>query len=356
MRGALRVRTRAEIPRAEWDAFADASSEAWLWHRSDLIGAQTFWPGRSDSSFAVCDGADRILALMPLHRTRARIARSIDIVRFNSLGGHACADWLRPDCRSDVLSTIETELHARMRRERAVSFELQIAPLTPSLRDPRHGADNPALALGLADCSTHTWMVDLARPADEIRRNYSSLTRRELRKSESRRITIREAQGSRDLETYYRLHLETYGRTGARPFPINYFQAIFETCIPARFARILFAERAGTVVAAQNTAVYKQGAVYWTGASATDKGAGENRMLFDAQIMAARSAGCLRYETGEAFPETASAKERGLSQFKRSFGASLEAYYRGIRPASNPLLRALWELRKLLPRRALEFS
>jgi hypothetical protein len=356
MRGPLRVRTRAEVPQTEWDAFADASSEAWLWHRSDLIAAQTFWPGRSDASFAVCDGADRVLAVMPLHRTRARIARSVDIVRFNSLGGHACADMLQPDCRSDVLSAMEAELNLLMRREGAFSCELQIAPLTPCLRDPGRGAGNPALALGFADCSTHTWMVDLSRPADEIRRNYSALTRRELRRSQSRSITIREAHGSRDLETYYRLHLETYGRTGARPFPIAYFQAIFETCVPARLARILFAERAGTVVAAQNTAVYKKGAVYWTGASATDKAAGENRMLFDAQIMAARSAGCVRYETGEAFPETASEKERGLSQFKRSFGASLEAYYRGMRPASNPLFRALWELRKLLPRRALEFS
>ena len=100
---------------------------------------------------------------------------------------------------------------------------------------------------------------------------------------------MREAAGTKDLDIYYKLHLETYHRTGARPHPFDYFQAIFEKFQPAGLARILFAERQGKVVAAQNTGLYKAGAFYWTGASISEKEGGENRLLLDAQIMAARA-------------------------------------------------------------------
>lgn len=344
------VRERAEIACADWDAFVDSSSQAWLWHRSELITALALWPGRTDASFAVCDDAGRILAVMPMHRTRARIARVMTVVRFNSLGGPACGDWLPSRQRADVLSTLDARIDTMMADEGALSCEAQLSPLTPSQRSAHPAAIDPLAAVGFTDDSTSTWMVDLEGTVDAIRRKYSSLTRRELRKAENSGLRIREADGSRDLDTYYRLHLETYGRTGARPLPISYFQAIFETCRPARFARILFAERGGAVVAAQNTALYKKGSVYWTGASATDKAGGENRILFDAQIVAARSDGCLLYETGEAFPDTADAKERGLSQFKRSFGARTEPYRRGTRASPNAVLRILWNLRSMIPR------
>ena len=111
---------------------------------------------------------------------------------------------------------------------------------------------------------------------------------------------------------------------------------------------LVFGERGGEVVAAQNTGLYKRGAIYWTGASISEKEGGENRLLFDAQIMAAREDGCLRYETGQAFVNSADSKEAGLSRFKRSFGAELFPFYRGVTISHRFALQAIWRLREMI--------
>ena len=90
------------------------------------------------------------------------------------------------------------------------------------------------------------------------------------------------------------------------------------------------------------------GAIYWTGASISEKEGGENRLLFDAQIMAAREDGCLRYETGQAFVNSADSKEAGLSRFKRSFGAELFPFYRGVTISHRFALQAIWRLREMI--------
>jgi hypothetical protein len=343
MSAAFEIRPRSDVGRERWDAFVDASDQAWLWHRWDLIDALALWPGYRDESYAVVDGQGRLLAVMPLHRIVTRVAGLMPVVRLSSLGGPACVSGDRPD---NTLSALRNHLLQLLADNDALSADAQIAPLTPSLEG--QGAINPLIAAGFANTQTVTWMVDLAPTPDEIRRRYSELTRRELRKALQSDIRVREAAGTKDLEIYYRLHRETYARTGAKPHPIGYFQAIFEKFQPQGFARILFAERQGDVVAAQNTGRYKAGAVYWTGASISEKEGGENRILFDTQIMAARDDGCTRYETGQAFVNSSDTKELGLSRFKRSFGAEMRPFYRGVLHSQRLGFRVLRGLREMV--------
>jgi Acetyltransferase (GNAT) domain len=344
----IQVRPRAEIAREKWDEFVDASDEAWLWHRSDFIDALELWPGYSEASFALVDGRDAILAAMPMHRTVVRAAGVVPLARFSSLGGPACAANMPASMRSNVLAALHEHLLQSIAERKVLAAEVQIAPLTPSLHGPAAAKVNPLILAGFENTQTETWMVDLTRPAAEIRKHYSELTRRELRKASQGELRVREAAGAKDLDIYYRLHLETYGRTGAKPHPLEYFQAIFDKFQPRGLARILFAERRGDVVAAQNTGRYKAGAVYWTGASDTVKEGGENRILFDAQIMAAHEDGFTRYETGQAFVNSRNAKETGLSRFKRSFGADIYPYYRGVLQSPRSSFRILSGLRKML--------
>jgi hypothetical protein len=344
MSAAFEIRPRSDIGRERWDAFVDASDQAWLWHRWDLIDALALWPGYRDASYAVVDGQGRLLAVMPLHRIVTRVAGVMPVVRLSSLGGPACV----ADGPDKALSALHDHLLQLIADSDALSAEAQIAALTPSLEGPGAPKINPLVVAGFANTQTETWMVDLAPPPDEIRRRYSELTRRELRKASQSDIRVREATGAKDLEIYYRLHMETYARTGAKPHPIEYFQAIFEKFQPLGLARILFAERRGDVVAAQNTGQYKTGSVYWTGASISEKEGGENRMLFDTQIMAARDDGCTRYETGQAFVNTSDAKELGLSRFKRSFGADMRPFYRGVLHSQRLGFRVLRGLRGMV--------
>ena len=87
--------------------------------------------------------------------------------------------------------------------------------------------------------------------------------------------------------------------------------------------------REGEAVAAHNTGRYKGAAVYWTGASRSEKTVGEGRILMHNQIRQAQEAGLEWFETGEAFPNLRNGKLKGLNDFKRSFGGSLYPVYKG---------------------------
>jgi len=348
MSNAIRVVSRAEIAQERWDAFVDARDECWLWHRCDLIQALATWPGHSDASVAALDPQGALLAILPLHRIEVRVGGALRIVRFNSSGGPACAPQLSNGDRNRSLAALHEHLLQLMSARNVIATQAQIAPLAPWLSAPGAPRVNPLILRGFANNQTETWIVDLTASPEEIRRRYTKSTRYELGKAMRGEFEVREAAGPKDLETYYRLHLETYTRTGARPHPIEYFKAIFERFQPAGLARILFATRRGEAVAGQNTFCYKRGALYWTGASTSQKEGGENRLLLDAQMMAARAAGCLRYETGQAFVSSGDAKERGLSHFKRSFGAEIHPFYRGVLHSQHTSLRFLWGVRNLM--------
>jgi Acetyltransferase (GNAT) domain len=347
MSAAIQIRPRVELERDKWDAFVEASDEAWLWHRVDLIEALALWPGYQDLSFSLLDMEGRLLAVMPLHRIALRIGGIVRLVRLASLGGPACAANLSAAQRAKVLSELRDHLLRLLAEHNALAVEAQIAPLTPSLVGPAPPKVNPLIHVGFHNTQAETWIVDLTKTPEEIRRRYSESSRQELRKASRSEIRVREAMGPKDLENYYRLHLETYARTGAKPHPVAYFQAIFEKFVPRGLARILLAERSGKVVAAQNTGLYKAGAIYWTGASASQRDSGENRLLLDAQIMAARDSGFTRYETGQAFVNSRDAKERGLSHFKRSFGAEMHSFYKGVIHSPRLSFRIAWGFREM---------
>lgn len=348
MSTSLKCLPRAEIGREKWDAFVEASDEAWLWHRWDLIEAVAFWDGYQDASVALLDERGVIQVLMPMHRVTVRVGGVILVVRLMSLGGPACATELFASARNRAISFLRDQMDGLLAQNKAVAAEAQIAALTPRLYDASAPRINPLLLAGFDNTQTETWMVDLTRQPDEIRGRYSSTTRYELRKAARNEFRWREAAGPKDLDIYYGLHLETCARTGAAPHPLDYFRAIFEKCVPRGLARILFLERQGQVTAAQNTALYKAGALYWTGASRSDKDGGDNRLLVDAQIMVAREKGCVRYEVGQAYLNPMTAKERGLSHFKGSFGAELYPFYRGVLLSSRLGPRILWQCRGML--------
>ena len=243
---------RSEVGRDKWDSFVDASDEAWLWHRYDFIDALGTWPTYQDASFGLMDDRGTLVAAMPLHCRAQRYMHLLPIVRLASLGGPALAPHLQSLTRWKMRSHLKEHLQNLITKNNAVALEVQLAPLAPWLHGPSPPKINPLIIEGMENRQTETWMIDLSDTPDNIRKRYSELTRRELRKAARQTLRVREASGPRDLERYYRLHLETYARTGATAHPIDYFQAIFEKFQAQGLARIVFAERGGEVVAAQN--------------------------------------------------------------------------------------------------------
>jgi len=346
----FQCRERGEIDRGQWDALVDASGEAWLWHRADFIEAQSTWPGRRDVSFGVFDSRGVLCAAMPIWCGTTRMARVISR-RYMRSAGLACVPSLQQDRRKELYRCVTQHLTELLDREDAEHLGVTLSPLTPFVRPPIAPTINPLLAIGLSDASAHTWVVDLTEPADTIRSRYTGGVRHSLRRAGRSPYVLREASGGRDLETYYRLHHDTFSRSGGEIEPFEYYRIIFERFIPSGLARVVFFERDGRVIAGHNTAIYKDAAHYWTGASVADPD-GANHTLLDSQIIAARERGLSLYETGVACINRGDAKERGISEYKRSFGATLAPVHAGRLRADRWKFRLYRAARELSGREA----
>ena len=324
--------SRIDVGRSEWDAFVDASDEAWLWHRFDFQDVLQTWPGSVDRCFALRDKANRgeIVALVPLRQVNRSLFRLATLYVLESLGGPACSNAVSPRLKRELLTLVRLHVIAMAQIGRCLEIRFMLSPMAPAFRGESCPRVNPLLEMGCGNEISQTWVIDLRREFAAVQSGYSDLTRRELKKVTHANHVIREASTAEDIEDYFKLHCETYHRTGAQPHPKAYFQQIFEKFVPFGHSRFLFLEKDGKLIAAQNTAVYKGAAWYWTGASLNEKAGGENRVLFDCQMSHAKSkAGCEWYETGEAFPQALGGKRKGLNDFKRSFGGELFPYFKG---------------------------
>lgn len=342
--------TREKVGKEKWDAFVDASDEAWLWHRFDLQDALATWPGRRDMSFALLDrnSGGRIVVVVPLHLIRKRIARTIPWNMLDSLGGPALANDLGRKERRKTIESVRDCLIGLASSHGAREIHLAIAPMTPAFRGERCPRVNPLLEMGCENTLTQTWVVDLRANKEVVWEHMEGRARTAIRKAEKTGVKVRVADKPEDLDLYYRLHCETYKRTGVPPHPRSYFEAIWNGFQKVNLARILFAELDGEVVAAESFGVYKKATVYWTGAS-SGKGLSveANSLLQWTAMQWMIENGIEWYETGEAFPNLRGGKLKGLSDFKRSFGGVLYPFYRGRIEIGGMLNRVVNCLRAL---------
>ena len=70
--------------------------------------------------------------------------------------------------------------------------------------------------MGCENNLTQTWVVDLRGGREAAWDMMEGRARTAVRKAEKAGVTVREAS-QEDLTIYYRLHQETYRRTGVRP-------------------------------------------------------------------------------------------------------------------------------------------
>ncbi len=310
-----------------WDPFVDAVGEAWIWHRFDFQDALCTWPRRRDHSFAVLDSdvGGELVSVVPAHLSVISLGGFARWRSLESMGAPACRTDLAEGRKQKLLTAVAEYLVTLARRSGAGEVTLSIPALAPSVRGDCLPRVNPLLQLG---CENTT----------------------EIRKAERAGVVVRTADQSRDLDAYYELHRQTCGRTGIRPHPRAYFEAIWRDFFSRGLAQIFVAERDGTMVAAANFAVYKNAALYWTGAACeTGLELGANPLLQWRGMQWMLSQGVEWYETGEAFPNLKEGKLKQLSDFKKSFGGVLYPYYRG-RLVVKPRMAALRQFARALLR------
>jgi hypothetical protein len=345
MTSQFQVMMRGELGQQVWDALADASDEAWLWHRYDLQDALETWPGSTDESFAVIDSeSGQAVALFPLRRITKRLARIWPLHILESLGGIAVRKDTTEKRRRAILEAAKTWMRARIGKGNCLEARISLPAMAPAWRGTNCPRINPLLAFGCDNTLSQTWVVDLASGEDAIWKGMKGRARTAVRKAEKAGLNVREAT-SVDLPLYYRLHQETCRRTGAAAHPEAYFGAIWRRFLAHGLARVWIAELNGEPVAAENFGVYKSAAIYWTGAaSAKGLEVEANSLLQWKAMQWMMQNGIEWYETGEAFPHANSGKAKGLSDFKKAFGGSLYPYFKG-RLRTGGILQKFYQLR-----------
>jgi hypothetical protein len=344
----LRLVSRTALGRDAWNAFVDASDDAWLWHRSEFQEALATWPRRNDRSFALIDpnGRDRVQAVVPVQLVRNRLG----LASIESFGGPAFPNSIRRKHRIRLFDTVRHHLAEMGKQVHAGSIAVGMPPLAPNLRSERCPRVNPLIEAGFDNCISQTWLVDLSGGDEAVWGRMEGRARTAVRKAEKAGVAVRVADRPNDIDVYYSLHRETYERTGVRAHPKAYFEAIWRELLPQGLARVWIAELNGDAVAAENFAVYKGAAWYWTGAATTTGLDVEaNSMLQWHAMRWMMCAGVRWYDTGEAFPQARSGKLKGLSDFKRSFGGELSPVFRGtLRGGSlcHRIVRAILTLKQ----------
>lgn len=331
-----------ECNKEQWDKFVNENDEAWFWHTSLFLES---WPYGENFSFSIKNNKNEIVLEQVLffhgkinnqhkyiwHRVISFYNKK-NKNTFTSVGGFARRDGLSAK-EQRKLSEFYIEYMDNLIDEYNITgFNYSIQATLPKTYWPeRNPVINPVIFFGYKNVMSQAYVIDLKQNNDDIFRAYSQTTRNLINKcSKDVNINIVEAQPTlEDMELYYNLHVETYLRTGVNPHPKSYFQHIFFNILPKKICRILFLYNGKTLVAAHNTLLFKDAAIYWTGASITDKGEGESRLLMHKQIMYAKMHGCKYYEVGEAFPNERYGKLKGLNDFKKSFGGFLHPLFAG---------------------------
>ena len=247
------------------------------------------------------------------------------------LTGPIIAAEIRADERAAALEQIVRHVHAIAATCGAELVELGHVAVTGTgvAEDGR----NPFVELGFADESTTTRVVDLQRSEQELLAGLSKNARQMIRRAEQLGYSTRLGEWPSSLNDYYRVHSETYTRTGVSPHPREYFEGIAREMAPRGHARLwVGVDPGGRDVAFHNDACFGPGTLYHTGCSeSAHLDSGINYLLMWRAILGARESGCRYYEVGEVFPDATEGKTRGLTVFKSKFGGEDRRYVKARR-------------------------
>lgn len=319
----LIVRPATEVPRESWNDFVLASDEAWMQHLHQFGTAMEKWPNFVNRSFAIvaAEAPDTLLAVGTC---------LVNADNWVSCTNPAWRPGLDPESIQSIRNVARREWISRAQDGNCGAIYAYMPVMTPALRGSGSPAVSPLSDLQMESIQTQSYVIDLRPGIDAIWKGLASHCRTHIRKAEKEGVVIREASGPDDLATYYRMHCETYGRSGLAPHPEAYFQRIWEDFIPAGFARVFFAERDGKVIAADNETTFKRAMGGWTAAGMIEGSKiGANNLLHWHAIRWAVENGYDWYDSGEGFPDATSGKNKGLTDFKKSFGGAVYPYFKG---------------------------
>lgn len=314
----------SNIASERWNEVVSQSDDGWSFSLAGWLEMVTPIWNMENLSFAILENA-KVVAVMPLHWIAAE-------KRLSSCGwGHGGPAILSGVSLKDrrrlwraAFAHVE-EIAAQLKAKRITA---SISPLCRSSLT-NHWGVNPLVEVGYADVSTHTRIIDLQKVESDLWLGLAQDARQRIKRARSLGYTVKRCVWREMVDEYYRVHVETYQRTGVQPYPKTYFEGIANQSSQYCVLWVGF-DPSGSPVAFHNDARFGLGAMYHTGCSETAHlESGINYLLFWEAILGEKMDGILWYESGEAFPQAKQGKDKSLTSFKAKFGGELHRLYRG---------------------------
>ncbi len=305
------------LPEKRWSRFVAKHPVGNVFHTPEMFRVFERAAGHQPSLWAVVDDDEHILALLlpveitvldgPLRRLSNRAV---------VYGGVLCAPG----------TAGETALDQLLRAYRA---EMDRRVLFTELRNVSelNGLQPVLDTRGFAYEDHLNYLVDLARPVDEIMQDIGRRTRKQIRRAMRQGdVVVEEVTDRQGLAECYELLRQTYSRARVPLADRSLFEAAFDLLRPRGMVRFTLARVEGRPAACSVDLLYKDVAYGWYGGMDRDYGAHVPNELLTWHVLSwAAEHGYRQYDFGGAGKPD---EDYGVREFKSKFGGELVCYGR----------------------------
>jgi hypothetical protein len=312
----------------EWDAFVERSPDAWFWQHSDYLAfAEELGESRNveNHSFFIVEN-EEILAVCPL-----LIEVVADSKQYSYLGEFLPIAALAPDLTASKSSKVMkhyVDSLADLADDHDVDYARVMTPaLAPARVHMTMPSVDPLLRFGYLDVSTATQLIDLALTEEDLWGGVRSGHRQDIKKAAALcEVHVWDSATVTDekCSEYQELHQKDAGRVTRSQ---RSFDLMFDWIRSDR-AVLVEASLEGTAVAFSLFMVFGTGAYYGSSCKDPDHSRVPASHLIQWRTMLwLKERGYRHYDLGyqhlgASLVHVPSAKEIGISSFKRGFGGS----------------------------------
>lgn len=298
----MRAVPRAQLPEGVWNAFVDAHSDGWFWHREEWISySLDYTDGSVDHSFGLVDVYGTLRAVVPL------IQEGFGF----SMGHHPCPDPLFILTSGDPCRLIDAHV-SRIAHDAGVQrWSIRSGPL----RDPEPVAQDGLLTWH--DCSWSTFELDLHAEESVLWHGVRRSTRHLIRRARTSHLLFVSAQPE-SVEAARLLHEQAAGRPTR---PLRTWARMTDWARDGHLITALafpaddFETPEGMAIAIR----YKNRAYYASGATVVKD---LSHALVWTLTQTLRCGGLHFFELGWDVRDGDSEKDRSIAFFKSGFGAA----------------------------------
>jgi lipid II:glycine glycyltransferase (peptidoglycan interpeptide bridge formation enzyme) len=306
------------LPEKEWRRFVDEHPQGNIFHTPEMFQVFARTQGYRTTLWAAVDSGGRLMALLlPVEITLMGGPLRWLTTRAVAYGSVLCA----PDLESKEALRVLLRAYKREVNGRLLFTEL------------RNLSDSGDLQSALNECGfvyeEHlNFLVDLARPQEEIWQSIRPNARRNIKKAWKSQVVIREVNDPNQVPAAHALLKNTYERLQVPLADTSLFRSTFEILYPRGMFKIFMAQVGDVDVGVMTLLLYKDIVYYWYAGMVREYASyrAGDLLVWHALEWGSQNGFRILDLGGAGKPD----EEYGVRDFKAKYGGELVNYGRNV--------------------------